>query len=125
MFLALYETLTIFLLLLAGLSGIVALRSLRDPETSYRFRNLFRRDLPLYRNPDIGTFLMYFALISSTFGSFLAAYLRAVWVMDLGLGTDTNDWETWWLTSHCIEGITFTCLHVIVYFRQKRVYSGK
>jgi len=124
MLLMFYEALTIGLLLLAGFSGVVALRSLRDPETSYRFRNLFRRDLPVYRNPDIGRFLMYFALISSTFGSFLAAYLRVVWLGDVGWGENTNGWEHWWLTSHCIDGITFTCLHAIVYFRQKRVYSG-
>lgn len=123
--LLIYEFITLSFLLLAGLTGVWALNSLKDAEKSYSFLDLFRRDIKIHRNPSVGKFLVYFTLVSSTFGAFLAVFLRIMWLKDVGWDMVGHRWGYWWLTSHLMDGITFSAVHILVCFRQMRMYGDR
>jgi len=121
MFMVIYEILSVFLLLIAGVTGIMALRSLKTRQKTYKLSRIFKSELPYYKNPDLRRFLLCFVLMFSTAGAFLATFLRVTWLNDIGWDFSQHEWAYWWMTSHTIDGFSFTGVHLLVYMRQKRL----
>jgi len=82
--LMLYEIFTILILLAAGWTGILALNSLSKTAKEFSLFRIYKKGIPFYNNPDLRRFLVYFVLLFSTAGSFLAAFLRFTWLNDVG-----------------------------------------
>lgn len=120
MWLPLYETFTILSLLVAGVTGVMATRSLAPSAINFSLRNIFKKGVKPRDNLDLQRFLIYFVLTVSTASALLAAFLRFVWLQDVGWETAGPEWGYWWLTSHSLDGITFTGVHGLVYMHNKR-----
>lgn len=121
MLLAIYEIVTIGLLLIAAISGFMALRSLSKKQKRYSLRKLNQKFVRYYDNNHLRRFLVYFAVAFSTAAAALAAFLRFVWIGDVGWDNAGNRWAFWWLTAHSINAISFTAFHLLIYMKQKRL----
>ena len=115
-----FEWLVIFLLLMAGGTGVLALSSLSAKARKYKIRKLFSSKEAFFLNKDLRRFLVYLVITLSTVSAFLAAYLRLVWLRNVGWDSVGEDWASWWLTSHGLDAVAFTALHLLVYMNNKR-----
>lgn len=120
MLLYIYEIFTILMLLIATISGVFALNSLGPNATHYKITRLFNPKVPPHLNKHLRRFLLYTALALSTSSSFLAMYLRIIWLSDMGWDDAGNEWAFWWLTSHSIDAFVYTAVHILVYMKFKR-----
>lgn len=118
-----YEIFTVFTLLVATVTGIMAFLSLKGPDKTYKVSKIISTKKPAHLNIHLGRFLLYFTIVVSTFSSLLAAFLRTLWVLDIGWDNAGDRWAYWWLTSHSLDAITYSTFHIMVYFRQRRVYE--
>lgn len=121
MLLPLYEVFTIGTLLIAGFTGLLATKSLTDKHKRFKLRKLYQKGIDPWDNDHLRRFLTYFVLTFSTASALLAAFLRFVWLQDIGWTNVGTKWGYWWLTSHSLDGITFTGVHLLVYMRNKRI----
>lgn len=118
--LLMFEIITVSILLLTGITGIQALRIMDESHKDFNLFKIQRFNVCYYENQDLWKFLVYFALIISVTTAFLSIFLRLVWFNDV----IENKWTYWWLAVHCLDGIGFIAVHILVYIYYKRKLNG-
>lgn len=120
MLLILYECVTVLLLVLATISGVVALDSLNKDQLDYKLSRVVKRGTPFYKNKNLKKLIVYLVLSFSTASALLEAFLRIIWHLDVGWESSSNNWGFWWLTSHSLDAIVYTGVHVLLYMNSRK-----